>query len=85
MSYCVVLFTASVSAVCVYVAVHHWRHILPYVCMLWYTTDVIFSLCVSGVMASGHLPAQFPGSLRTRLHDGVVYLLRTEGESIRVN
>ena len=55
--------------------------IFPCSCVLWDTSDVMCSLRVSGVMAPGHLPAQFPGSLRTRLYDGVVYLLRPEGES----
>lgn len=38
-----------------------------------------FSL-VSGVMAPRHLPAQFQGAFRARLHEGILHLLRPQGK-----
>lgn len=35
---------------------------------------------VSGVMAPRHLPAKLQGAFRTRLHAGVLHLLRPQGK-----
>lgn len=35
---------------------------------------------VSGVMAPRYLPAEFQGAFRTRLHAGILHLLRPQGK-----
>ena len=58
-------------------AVHAMFHI--FLCLATPLTACF--LCVSGVVAFGHIPAQLSGPLRARLYDGVLHLLRPEGET----